>query len=115
MSSLLDTETLDELIELSNEPGFMQKLVNGFIKDAETSIKKIHQDYEKELDKEMLAQLHPLKGSAMHIGAASLVDLTARIHKTIKEKNKTPLPQLLQQLDSRFNETSKALFKYIEQ
>lgn len=114
MSSILDTEILDELINLSNEPGFMQKLVNGFVTDAETSIQKIHQLYEKNSDAGMLAQLHALKGSAMHIGAASLVELTARIHKNVMEKDKTTLPQLLQQLDSRFNETSKALFKYIE-
>lgn len=114
MSSLLDTEVLDELIDLSNEPDFMQRLVNGFVQDAETSIQKIQQDYKENRDEDLLAQLHALKGSAMHIGAASLVDLTAHIHKTVKENDKTILPQLLQQLERRFNETSKALFQYIE-
>ena len=114
MSSLLDTEILDELIDLSTEPDFMHRLVKGFIKDAETSISKIQMDYELNRDEEMLAQLHALKGSCMNIGAASLVDLTSHIHTTVKKNDKTILPQLLKQLESRFDDTTKALFKYIE-
>lgn len=114
MSSLLDTQILDDLIELSAEPDFMHRLVQGFVTDAEMSIQKIRQHYETEHDEELLSQLHALKGSAMNIGAASLVDLTSHIHRRVKGSDKSTLPQLLKQLENRFNETSSALFKYIE-
>jgi two-component system sensor histidine kinase RpfC len=108
-----DPQVFQSLMMLDTDSSFIEKLVNGFIKDGEKHINRIdiavYDDY-----LELRESLHALKGSAAELGAKQLVDI-CRKGESYKpyDIGTDTLFQLSEDIKLIYNNTVTALNKEI--
>jgi two-component system sensor histidine kinase RpfC len=108
---LLDTSTLDDLKELSNNNDFIVTLINGFVRDTEQLITDLEQTTSRKQYDSFREQMHALKGSAGSIGAM-------RLYYYCKDNqdaygNESEYIKMLQFVSTTFLETKPLLFDYL--
>lgn len=77
----LDQDVLAELEEISPDPAFLDKLLNGFVHDNRVMLDRLHRAVQAERNEEARQLLHAIKGSAVSVGAVALKDLCCHLEK----------------------------------
>jgi two-component system sensor histidine kinase RpfC len=77
----LDQDVLAELEEISPDPAFLDKLLNGFVHDNRVMLDRLHRAVQAERSEEARQLLHAIKGSAVSVGAIALKDLCCHLEK----------------------------------
>ncbi len=73
-SELCDSSVIQQLMSLDSDPGFMQRLLNGFKQDGDKHVKIIKKTASHDY-LELREALHALKGSATELGAKKLAEM----------------------------------------
>jgi two-component system, sensor histidine kinase RpfC len=111
---LIDTASLDNLFSMTKEKDFMQNLVDGYIRDARSTIEKITASA-KSINQENLSELsHALDGSSRSIGAKRLAKTADKLYRLCQTGNFLNLIEHINEINTVFHDTEKALHTYIE-
>lgn len=113
-SPLVDVETLDNLALLSDDIGFMNELIHGFLSDSMELIDAMQKALEKQAYAEIQDYAHAMKGSTKSIGALSMTEQASRIHQLCSSENKSGLPDMIETLRRDYERTRSALLSYLE-
>ncbi|MCU0753777.1 MAG: Hpt domain-containing protein [Xanthomonadales bacterium] len=102
-----------QILEQSS-PGFLQKLINGFIvrqsrSIADASLMVAHADLEK-----LRATAHTLKGSAASLGAYVLSQLAGDLEQAARDADLTQCRVLMEAIPSAFDSTERALRQWLD-
>ena len=75
----IDCNTLETLRELSADPAFLSRLVQGFISDTESLLPRMENAIASKKHEKYMDHIHALKGSSGSIGASTLHILCSNI------------------------------------
>ncbi len=113
--STLDFAVLDELIKLSSNDDFLQRLHDNFIRDGEQLIQAMHSALVKGQLASFKEQAHALKGSAAYLGLRSLTTFASTAHHLSNDEITSQGHSLLQQIEKAFTDAQTALKEAVEQ
>lgn len=82
--------------------GEFAELVDVFIQDAEKRINKIKQFIPQQQAIEVSSLAHGLKGSAMNLSAAHLVELCKQLEEQAKQENLSQAIQLITAIEQEY-------------
>jgi two-component system sensor histidine kinase RpfC len=110
----LDPEVLGDLVRLSTDPTFVERLLRGFKGDTERLVREIGdalggRRYEVAKD-----AAHALKGGAASVGAMQLVQVATRIDKATNDMLRLKAAQWTEELVDAANRALLALDEYLE-
>jgi len=113
---LIDINILDDLFIMANEEDFMIKLINGYIHDATSIIKKLTKSVKHGKYQETLELAHTLDGSSRSIGAKRLSKSADKLFKLCQtNSNRGDLNKYITEINKIFSETEKNLYIYLQQ
>lgn len=112
---LIDTDLLDQLCSMAKKENFMQDLFEGYIRDTESKIEKIHLSSDAADHAKTANLIHSLDGSSSSIGANAMATHVQNLIVILKEKNETLNQNKLQELKSIFEQTKTALNFYFQE
>ena len=78
---IVDVGVLDDLSHLSQDPTFVERLLNGFRSDAQRLVKTMSDALSARRYEDVKDAAHALKGGAGSVGASQLVQLALRFEK----------------------------------
>ena len=114
---LLDPNAIQRLMDIGKQtdPGFLQQVLEMFMKQAPENIEEIRQSLERGDFAAMWKTAHKLKGTSLNIGAARLSELCREIEKKGRNLETSGLHGLTMQLENDYKTTIqelKNLFQY---
>lgn len=112
---ILDERQLAEMAALSQEPQFLEKLVDGFREDTRKLVTQLSDATERGNLPDFLDHVHGIKGNAAHIGAARLVDVCTRIGSLPRAALMEQKTQLVHQVVTEFQDVTARLADYVAQ
>jgi two-component system sensor histidine kinase RpfC len=111
----VDLGVLDDLGRLSQDPTFVERLLNGFRSDVQRLVKSISDGLAARRYEDVKDAAHALKGGAGSVGATQLVQLAIRFekagHDVLRMKSAAWTEELLRAADAAF----AALDKHLEE
>ena len=111
----VDLGVLDDLGRLSQDPTFVERLLNGFRSDVQRLVKSITDALATRRYEDVKDAAHALKGGAGSVGATQLVQLAIRFekagHDVLRMKAATWTEELVRAADAAF----AALDKHLEE
>jgi two-component system sensor histidine kinase RpfC len=111
----VDLGVLDDLGRLSQDPTFVERLLNGFRSDVQRLVKSISDALATRRYEDVKDAAHALKGGAGSVGATQLVQLAIRFekagHDVLRMKAATWTEELVHAADAAF----AALDKHLEE
>jgi two-component system sensor histidine kinase RpfC len=111
----VDIGVLDDLGRLSQDPTFVERLLNGFRSDVQRLVKSISDALATRRYEDVKDAAHALKGGAGSVGATQLVQLAIRFekagHDVLRMKAATWTEELVHAADAAF----AALDKHLEE
>jgi two-component system sensor histidine kinase RpfC len=111
----VDLRVLDDLGRLSQDPTFVERLLNGFRSDVRRLVKSISDGLATRRYEDVKDAAHALKGGAGSVGATQLVQLAIRFekagHDVLRMKAATWTEELVHAADAAF----AALDKHLEE
>lgn len=114
-SQQLDHEVLAELEEISPDPAFLDKLLNGFVQDNRVLLDRLRHAVHTQRNEEARQLLHAIKGSAVSVGALALKDLCCQLEKIAAQELCRDSARIIVLLDSGFHRFCEALSAWREQ
>ena len=111
---LIDTTSLDSLFLMAKEENFMKNLIDGYIRDAVTTIDQLtisarNGEYQK------IAELaHALDGSSRSIGAKRLSKMADKINKLTQSQQRYSVSEYINELSIIFDETRVAIGEFLK-
>jgi CheY-like chemotaxis protein len=105
----LDHEVLAELEEISPDPAFLDKLLNGFVHDNRAMLDRLHRAVQSDRNEEARQLLHAIKGSAVSVGAIALKDLCCHLEKMAAQKLPKDSAPMMARLETGFRRFCDAL------
>ena len=112
---ILDERQLAEMAALSQDPQFLEKLVDGFREDTRSLVTQLSDATERGNLPDFLDHAHGIKGNAAHIGASRLVDVCTRIGTLSRVALMEQKAQLVQQVETEFQDVAVRLATYVTQ
>lgn len=114
---LINQSAIQRLMDIGKQtdPGFLQQVLDMFIKQAPLDIENIVQGFERGDFALMWKTAHKLKGTCLNIGAQRLADTCKEIERKGRNLENAGLLGLCMQLDKDYNATIielKNLFHY---
>lgn len=114
---LINQEAIQRLMEIGKQtdPGFLQQVLDMFIKQAPLDIENIRNGFERGDFALMWKTAHKLKGTCLNIGAQRLAETCKEIEKKGRNLENAGLMGLCMQLESEYSATIeelKNLFHY---
>lgn len=83
---VLDLAMIQELERIQTTPGFVQRILGGFVDDQETAVKMLSGYLKSHAYQAIKDYAHTLKGAASQVGALALVEFAKRLEvATIQE------------------------------
>ncbi len=115
--ALLDATAVQRLLNIGKQtdPGFLQQVLEMFMKQAPENIKEIFDCLDRGDFTGMWKTAHKLKGTSLNIGAARMADICREIEKKGRNLETAGLMGLAMQLESDYRSTLselKAMFQY---
>ena len=111
----LDPEVLADLVRLSADPSFVERLLRGFKGDTERLVGEIGDALGARRYEVAKDAAHALKGGAASVGAMQLVQVSTRIDKATHEMLRLKATQWTEELVEAANRALLALEEYLEQ
>jgi PAS domain S-box-containing protein len=117
LSSLLDNAAINRLMDIgkATDPGFLQQILDMFLKQAPESISEIKASLEKGDPITMWKAAHKLKGTCLNIGAKKMAEICKEIESKGRHSQLMGLQGLSIQLEMDYKATVeelKSLFQY---
>jgi PAS domain S-box-containing protein len=108
---VLDQGALQRLMDIGKQtdPGFLQQILDMFMKQAPQNINEIREALERGDFNTLWKSAHKLKGTCLNIGASRLGDLCRSIEKKGKGLEISGLQSLCMQLEPAYQVTVKEL------
>jgi two-component system sensor histidine kinase RpfC len=106
-SSALDPSVLAELMGLSRDETFVERLLQGFSDDCHRLVDEIVEHISARRYEAAKDSAHALKGGAGGVGATQLMLFASRFQKLTHEDIRTKAPQLVEELRHLRDETLK--------
>lgn len=108
-----DAATIQQLMFLDNDTGFIKRLINGFIADGEKHVARINEAVADDY-LQFRESLHALKGSASELGANRLADI-CREAESFKpyDIGSDRLADLSEMISDTYQNTARALLDSI--
>ena len=97
----LNTKTLSDLEKISRDPRFLDELLIEFISENKKMIDRLESSVLSSRHEEIKEILHAIKGSAVSIGANSLMNICKRVEKISPsdiDRNKQEILQKMKQV-----------------
>ncbi|RMG55485.1 MAG: response regulator, partial [Gammaproteobacteria bacterium] len=112
--ALISPSLLEQLDTLGGGDGFLERLIEGWLRDAERSLAHLHRAHEEKDFALWLDTLHALKGSASELGLQRLMETAAEGERLRAYDNGGERQHaLLETLDAVFQASREALQKYL--
>ena len=109
----VDVGVLDDLGRLSQDPTFVERLLNGFRSDVQRLVKSISDALATRRYEDVKDAAHALKGGAGSVGATQLVQLAIRFekagHDVLRMKAASWTEELVRAADAAFAVLDKHL------
>jgi CheY-like chemotaxis protein/HPt (histidine-containing phosphotransfer) domain-containing protein len=105
----LDHDVLAELEEISPDPAFLDRLLNGFVHDNRAMLDRLHDAVQADRNEEARQLLHAIKGSAVSVGAIALKDLCCHLEKLVALKLPNDSKPMMARLETGFRQFCDAL------
>lgn len=117
LSALLDNAAINRLMDIgkATDPGFLQQILDMFLKQAPESISEIKASLEKGDPITMWKAAHKLKGTCLNIGAKKMAEICKEIESKGRNSQLMGLQGLSIQLEMDYKATVeelKSLFQY---
>jgi PAS domain S-box-containing protein len=117
LSSLLDNSAINRLMDIgkATDPGFLQQILDMFLKQAPESISEIKLSLEKGDPITMWKAAHKLKGTCLNIGAKKMAEICKEMESKGRNSQLMGLQGLSIQLEMDYKATVeelKSLFQY---
>lgn len=109
---ILDFNTLNQILFMSNDDNFMDKLINDYIDDTTNIIKNLKNAVDENNYKVISNLGHALEGSSLTIGAKKLSNYSNTMLNLNRLKEESKLKEQFVALENSFEETKKALNTY---
>ncbi len=110
----LDPQVLADLVKLSADPTFVERLLRGFKGDTERLVREIGDALAARRYDLAKDAAHALKGGAASVGAMQLVQIATRIDKAAHEQLRLKAAQWTEELVDCANKAMLALDEYLE-
>jgi len=111
----LDPEVLKDLVRLSSDPTFVERLLRGFKGDTERLVGEIGDALAARRYDVAKDAAHALKGGAASVGAMQLVQVATRIDKATHDTLRLKTAQWTEELGEFANRALLALDSYLEE
>jgi two-component system, sensor histidine kinase RpfC len=111
--TLIDTTSLDTMSSMARKEGFMQVLIEGYIRDATSTIEQLSASTNNADNTRTAKLIHALDGSSRSIGATRIVNFIPVLSKINKENSVGIRQDDLEKLKFIFEETKEALNSYV--
>jgi CheY-like chemotaxis protein/HPt (histidine-containing phosphotransfer) domain-containing protein/signal transduction histidine kinase len=105
----LDHDVLAELEEISPDPAFLDRLLNGFVHDNRAMLDRLHRAVQADRKEEVRQLLHAIKGSAVSVGAVALKDLCCHLEKLAAQSLPDDSEPMMASLETGFRRFCDAL------
>ncbi len=112
---VLDTDKLDNLASMSQDPTFLNELIVDFIEEGRRLIGNVSRSLARSDYVQVGSAMHALRGSALSIGATSLKKLCTYIEKLPDEVLDMRKDEIQEQLESCFDQLCRELERYQRQ
>ncbi|CAG0961324.1 two-component system, sensor histidine kinase RpfC [Burkholderiales bacterium] len=109
-----DPEVLGDLVRLSSDPTFVDRLLRGFKGDTERLVREIGDALGARRYAVAKDAAHALKGGAASVGAMQLVQIASRIDKAAHDTLRLKAAQWTEELTDAANRARLALDEYLE-
>ena len=109
-----DPDVLQDLVKLSKDPTFVDRLLRGFKGDTERLVREIGDALGARRYDAAKDAAHALKGGAASVGAMQLVQIATRIDKAAHETLRLKAAQWTEELTESANRALLALDEYLE-
>jgi two-component system sensor histidine kinase RpfC len=110
----LDTNVLQDLVKLSRDPTFVDRLLRGFRGDTERLVREIGDALGARRYDAARDAAHALRGGAASVGAMQLMQIATRIDKAAHETLRLKSAQWTEELTDCANRALLALDDYLE-
>jgi len=111
---LLDVNSLKDLSVLSNDPTFIERLIQGFETDCHRLVQQIVDGLTQRKYESVKDAAHALKGGAGSVGATQLTQFAVRLEKWSHEMMRLKSAVLTEELMRLAERTLAALHEYLE-
>lgn len=111
----LNLKTLNDLEKISRDPGFLEELIRDFVHENRKTLKRFETSVLAKNFEEIKEILHSLKGSALSIGAMSLMTTCKRIEKMTQNDIESRAQEILQVMKQVCYVLYEELEKYCRQ
>ena len=111
---ILDMETLSAISRVAKNQDFMNKLVEGFVANAQNLIKQILAATASNKHEEISDLAHSLHGSSRSIGANRLAIIAEKLSRLAKTENHFSAKTHINELTLIFTQTKAALSDYLK-
>jgi len=112
-AELVDTKVIDRLIDMAeDDPTFLRKLTELFIKQSADSIDEIGILYSKADHAALYQAAHKLKGSSLNLGAKALTEFCKKIEEASRNSDLKAMEQPVREMRAVYDATVQ-LYKKI--
>jgi len=106
---VVDSEVLEDLRKLSNDPTFVIRLIQGFNSDTDRLRSEIIEAISTRRYELVKDSAHALKGGSASVGATQLSQFARRIEKATHESLRLKASQWIEELHQTTNRTQVSL------
>jgi two-component system, sensor histidine kinase RpfC len=110
----IDVAVLKDLANLSPDPTFVKRLLDGFASDTERLVKEITAAISERKYEAVRDSAHALKGGAASVGASQLVQLARRMEQHSPETLRLKSAQLIEELLKTSSHTLDLFDRHME-
>ncbi len=111
---LLDVSALQDLSQLSSDPTFIDRLIEGFETDCQRLVRQVANGLAQRKYQGVKDAAHALKGGAGSVGATQLTQFAVRLEKATHETMRLKSVQLTEELGRLSERTMVALHEHVE-
>jgi two-component system sensor histidine kinase RpfC len=109
----IDVSVLHDLANLSPDPTFVKRLIDGFHSDAERLVRDITSALTERKYEAVRDLAHALKGGAASVGATQLMQLARRLEQSAPETLRLRAAQFIQELLNTASQTHDLLVHHL--
>jgi len=106
---IVDSEVLEDLRKLSNDPTFVIRLIQGFNSDTDRLRSEIIEAISTRRYEMVKDSAHALKGGSASVGASQLSQFARRIERATHESLRLKAAQWIEELHQITNRTQRSL------
>ena len=111
MNNLIDQDVIDSLTEIGDKE-FLVELIDIFLSQSKGLIQEIIKAVGECNASDLMKSSHKLKGSCLNLGANDLGNICHQLEAKGKENDFSNIAQIIQPLDSVYQQTCEALIKF---